>query len=481
MPDGDYVLENFNAYDAEGIIKILSALQSNDGTENIDIDPNTTFTALRNSFAEAQYEGVAKFFGLVGDEEEPFKEWKDIDVPLVVLPMSVIEKVVMRTMESFVREPATGLFRGGAFQSLVSLFGGILQYRPEHTASGTDFSSGEEAAIFCHDEMLFFVREFKNRRRSERKKFIKALAQVLCELFGVWHLNRRKKEDIDPTMLIPVHACLYDATDFYFLSYDGFGFRKRIFRNSVAPQTGGRDVQDYVYETLRVHMYTFALLLEGYNSAVTLQYERSVRRNLLLGPNVGRGACRDTGHSTTTASGWRTACRLAYESRAFFQRAQEVHSNEPAEKGLRRLAESVEVWSPAQGGGGVIHLRVLLPPQVKAMAELVAKRHERSLQADYDLKWVPPHFLGVESATVQERKNRATDAFWAGLHRSFRTLFEPMMLFKGDTFLGLSVAAHEPREYQAIFEKRAPRFMALVLIKKLEESQQEGNWVEDWE
>ncbi|KAJ7447100.1 hypothetical protein B0H11DRAFT_2248525 [Mycena galericulata] len=443
------------AFKNSGIVGLLNELQL--GTESTE--PMSTFVALRKPLSEAQYEAVAKYFGLVGNEENPFKEWKDFDVPDVMLPTSVMEKLTSRTIESFVSESATGSLSSGALQSLVWLFGGILRDRPENRVPETDISS-DEGAIFCRDEMLFLVRELKYRQ-SGKTKFLQALTPVLCELFAVWHLNRRQNTHIDPTMLIPVHACLYDAADVYFLSYDGVSFRRRIFLNTRSPATVIKDLQEHIYGTLNVHKYTFALLLEGYYNSLTLNYERSVRESR-----------RATVCPTTTA--WHTACRLAYESRAFFQRAHQVRSDEPAEKGLKLLHESLEAWPAAVLGG--IQLRVMLPATVKALMDSVIQRHERALVADSNPKWVP-RFPGVVSVTMQQRKRETVNAFWASLpHKRFREMFESPFMLQGESFDGLSMAAQSPHTYEKYIVALGPPCAVGELLLALQVSNSTNLW-----
>jgi hypothetical protein len=70
----------------------------------------------------------------------------------------------------------------------VSLFGGILRDRPENPIAGIDLSSGGrvEGEIFCHVNLLIFLRELKHRSQMlPGPNFQKALAQLLCELYGM--------------------------------------------------------------------------------------------------------------------------------------------------------------------------------------------------------------------------------------------------------------------------------------------------------
>ncbi|KAJ7745439.1 hypothetical protein DFH07DRAFT_16580 [Mycena maculata] len=186
---------------------LLIALQHAHGPEFID--------ASKTFFSEAKYASVAA-------AEDPFVGWDDLAVPDVMLPANVVRKLVTRTMESIPElgnEAATGLFLSG---TLVGLFGGTLRDKPEKSFPGTELRRGGE--IFCRDEMLMFLRE---REHQPQKNFLDSLAQVLCELFAVWHLNRRMNAGISADKLTPVRACLCDASETHFLSYNGLRFSKR--------------------------------------------------------------------------------------------------------------------------------------------------------------------------------------------------------------------------------------------------------------
>lgn len=207
------------------------------------------------------------------------------------------------------------------------------------------------------------------------------LISIACT--AVWHLNRRSNQDITPDKLVPVHACLCDAVDAHFLSFDGVEFRKRSFQHATPPVKGTKRVEEYVYESLNgifseaisvdntnilgpVFQYTFALLLEGYYNAVKLYYNRSIKRGQTGDVSAqpyfmhysvshrfqmgARGSHRTVNVNPIppsmrraidrlTNQGWHTTYRLAFESRAFFQRAHIIKSDEPADKGLKLLFE----------------------------------------------------------------------------------------------------------------------------------------------
>ncbi|KAJ6567759.1 hypothetical protein DFH09DRAFT_1314267 [Mycena vulgaris] len=342
---------------SQEILEILAALRNNHGTSFIDA--SKTFLALRTPFSEAKYSVVAPFFGFSSSPDTPFAGWGDLSIPNIMLPTAVIKKLVTKTIESFVspgsipelgNETVTGRFLSGTFQSLVCMFGGILRNKPEHSVPVTVLSSGGEfeGGIFCRDEMLIFVRELKHRHQLQ-KEFLDSLAQVLCELFAVWHLNRRTNADVITDKLIPVRACLCDGSETHFLSYDGINFSRFSITTSTSLVKGLEGVEEYMDHSLQANNYTFALLLEGYYDSLKLYYERSTHRGE-KGDNGARGShfpvampgvlpfmgARIDRHTTV---GWYTALQLAYDARACLQRACAVHSNERAEQGLELLLE----------------------------------------------------------------------------------------------------------------------------------------------
>ncbi|KAJ7471002.1 hypothetical protein FB451DRAFT_1252697 [Mycena latifolia] len=383
-----------------------------------------------------------------------------------MLPTSAIEKLAVRTMQSFVSagsvpEAATELFLSGSFQTLVGQFGGILRDKPEHTVPGTDISSGGkfERQIFCRDEMLIIVRE-----KQSDKKFLDALSQVLCELFAAWHLNRKSNKDIDTSRLIPAQAWLCDAADTYFLSYDGVRFRRRIVRGPKPPGKGLGGVEEYAYSTLKVHNYMFASLVEGYYHAVKLHYERSSRAHPTATGSVIH-------HETTKV--WYNVLRLAYESRAFFQRAHEVQSNQRAEEGLKRLFESLDAWPAVKEGT----IQLLLPTTIEAWTESIIQRHEETLTPEPTPKWDSKSSEPV-SATDQERRQLAVKTFWERLPKCFQTQFEPMLLFNDDSFQSLALIASDQSDpdCRQTLEMVGSKYMVQILLKRLQESHREGHW-----
>ncbi|KAJ7441972.1 hypothetical protein B0H11DRAFT_2204659 [Mycena galericulata] len=478
-------------FQEKGIDGLFDLLTQELGTKLVD--KMTKFLAHRKPFSEVTYEAVADYFGLAGTEADPFEGWGDLEVLEIILPTSVTETLVSRIIESCVspgpvpelgNEAATGLFLTGSLQSLTTLFGGILQNRPEAMMAGTDLSwvGKIEGEVFCCEGTLVFVRELKYRAQYATKKFLKSLGQVLCELFAAWHQNRRVNNDIDENLLMPVHALLYDASDAFFISYDGVKFRKRIFRNLV-PSAKGEEPQEaignYAYNSLLIENYTFALLLEGYLDTVRLYHQRSLRRG-----NVGdadpRGSHRTvlsaipvpptmgTALQRLTTKDWETTFELAYKSRAYFQRASLAHCNEHAETGLDLLYKSLEAWP--DGGG------LMLPEKVKTLTAAVMKRHEKTLVAsDSELQWKPA-LPSLASLTTEARKKRAVDLFWAKFPANFRQKFEPVVRFENDSFEGLATVALDPEAYRPSFVGKGPVALVDRLIRELKASQKANHW-----
>ncbi|KAJ7092644.1 hypothetical protein C8R44DRAFT_405850 [Mycena epipterygia] len=482
--NNNYIFDCNAAYAAHGIPGILTALKDQHGTHFFDA--NKTFLALRTSFSEAKYSVVASFFNL----STPFADWDDLTVPDVKLPTYVIQKLVTKTIESFVspgsipelgNEAATGMFLSGTFQSLVCLFGGLLRDKPERSVPGTEISSGGkiEGEVFCHTEMLIFIRELKHRAQLQ-KKFLDSLAQVLCELFAVWHLNRRMHADVSPEKLIPVRVCLCDGLDTHFLSFDGIRFRKRSFLGHPSPIKGLNGVKDYVKQSIVVNTYTFALLLEGYHDTLRLYYERSTHRGQ-MGDNGTRGS-----HSSVTipgipppmgaridrltTHGWYTALRFAYEARAFLQRAHALSSSEPAEKGLERLFDSLKAW-PTLGQDS----ELILPETIEQCTEAIIQDYQMSFVQDPDPNWCP-QFPGVFPLTAQADRKLAVEEFWRRMEPIYRTIFEPLTLFNGESFNTLSTFAQNPQRNREALETVASTGMVLRMMNELEISRLECHW-----
>ncbi|KAJ7594573.1 hypothetical protein C8J56DRAFT_885133 [Mycena floridula] len=447
--------------------------------------------SLRKSFSQAKFEEVAQFLHLRCNIQDPFEGWNDLDVPELILPTSVIQDLSERTMQSLVspgpvsnlgNEAATGLFLAATFQTLVCLFGGILRDKPENVIPGTDLSSGGkiEGEIFCQEELLVFVRELKheNQLRSPTL-FAKSLAQVMCELFAVFHLNRKLNKDVDAAKLIPVRACLCDTTNTYFISFDGNCFARRVFRYNGGKMGAGsvepEDMEQYVNYALTVHQYTFSMLLEGYCSALTLYYQRSFKRgndgDVMLVPEpppmsrcyIQRG----------TTEGWRQTLELAYKSRAFLQRGYRIQSDEPAEKGLQLLNESLESWPPVKKSS----VQLLLPSTVKSMSEQIVNIRQQRLKSDPEPNWEPelPRDLLV---SVEGWRKLAVADFWQGLNDIYWHKFQPII--GEDEFGVLAELAKKPPNDKTtrhfLLKEVGSPYLVHCFLKELEASHKRGHW-----
>ncbi|KAJ6581240.1 hypothetical protein B0H19DRAFT_1114354 [Mycena capillaripes] len=433
------------AYDWGGLFGILRRLASpkpEDGTKSIDV--GKTLISLRKPFSHARYAILVEFFG----EKDPFERWGDVAISSVFLPTLVVEKVFVRAIESFVGrgsigETPAGLFMSGTFQTLVHLFGGILSYRLEHSGGGKI-----EGEILCRDNVLILTREV-----NRDQHFLDVLAQVVCELCALWHLNRRANSDVDETRLVPVYACLCDAADAYFVSYDSNRFHKRVF-TAPTPKLFNDGKAKTADASLDVFFFIFTIFLESYYRSVVLE----TLKEALIG---------DEDRQTT--SQWLTVAHLAAQSLASFRRAAEVKSNERAEQGLALLFKSLEAWPPAQQG----EIELLLPTRIETWAKSVTELYSQRLGDDPDAEWTPPSFEN------KERRQKAVDSFWQRLNPDFRRIFEPSMIFEGESFRALSLVARDTDQHRESLEERGPVIMVSTLLKELAKSHKEGHWKVD--
>lgn len=67
------------------------------------------------------------------------------------------------------------------------------------------------------------------------------------------------------------------------------------------------------------------------------------------------------------------------------------------------------------------------------------------------------------------------ERFWQRLP-GFRSVFEPLLLFNGESFTTLSVFADNPTAYREVLETVAAKGLVLSLMAALEASRLEGNW-----
>ncbi|KAJ7286097.1 hypothetical protein C8J57DRAFT_1496775 [Mycena rebaudengoi] len=88
-----------NAYDTWGLPRILTALEHGHGTEFVDAAQ--TLSALRKPFSEVQYSVIAPMFGLPPKPSIQFEGFDELTILSTMLPMSVVGKLVTRTIEAF--------------------------------------------------------------------------------------------------------------------------------------------------------------------------------------------------------------------------------------------------------------------------------------------------------------------------------------------------------------------------------------------
>ncbi|KAJ7719917.1 hypothetical protein B0H16DRAFT_393296 [Mycena metata] len=388
-------------YTRHGLAALLQTLEREQGTPFVDA--TTALLALRTPFSAAKYSQVAQYFGLNASPPRgsPFAGWDDLRVPEVLLPAQTLHGLVRRQIASLANpgpidnEAATKLFISETFQSLVALFGGILSEKPASSLSGTNLNSGRkiEGKIFCK-ERIVFVREVKHELGNN---LLDALAQVLCELVAIWHLNRRCAEDVAASNV--VRACLCDGLDYHFISYDGYRFSRRSF-SIPAPARSYQGICEYVEAMLPVLNYTFALLLDGYCLTIELSYHRSIYRGETGDDYSSSSRYEVTGGQRidwATSQGWHAALRLSKQARALFQRAHLYTSSGVADRGLEALSESLRAWPISP-----MHVGLMLPNTVEEKARLVMERLKSRDNPDPDPSWVPECSI-PSPLTVQNR------------------------------------------------------------------------------
>ncbi|KAJ7666393.1 hypothetical protein B0H14DRAFT_2658348 [Mycena olivaceomarginata] len=148
------------------IITILNSLKAKH--RKVFTDAIHTFLQMQKPFLEAKFSFVTKSLGLSEDPQDPFAGWADLapEIPSVLLPSSIVKRILRSTVDSF------------TFQAIVCLFGGVLRDRPEKSVPRTGLSSGGkvEGEVFCKDQMLIFLRELKHRLGG--KEFADYVAQT---------------------------------------------------------------------------------------------------------------------------------------------------------------------------------------------------------------------------------------------------------------------------------------------------------------
>ncbi|KAF7345030.1 Aa-trans domain-containing protein [Mycena venus] len=268
-----------------------------------------------------------------------------------------------------------------------------------------------ETEIFCEQSLLLFMRELKF---NVQVKLSKAVAQVLCELYAAWHLNRRCHSDIPQNRLIPVRVCLRDATTAYFIGYNGSLF-SRFIATSPSPQAA---LEEHVWASLQITRYTFSVLFEGYLNVIRLYGQRSVSRGN-AGDNHPRGSHRtmldrqpqpsamaSNPCSRDLIARWVTAVGHALKASSYFKRAHDMASNSAGEKGLELLQDSLEAWpdkSPLP----------LLPSQLNDICKKILSRHEGTLTEDTDMDWSPEISADVLSFDLHHVRKERVERFWS--------------------------------------------------------------------
>ncbi|KAJ6530359.1 hypothetical protein DFH09DRAFT_1411173 [Mycena vulgaris] len=427
---------------ARGIQGVLESLLEDDGTDFADA--NKAFMAARKSFSEAQYEDVAPFFELNMNIDNPFEDWNDLDVPQVLLPTSVLREVCTCALQSHV---IPGSASDAAFLAgtLVCFFGGILRDKLEQHLPGTALSSGGRE-IFCREERLLFVRELKH---DVGAKFTEAPAQVLCEFFAAWHLNRRYNKDVPVDHLVPVRACLYDASSAYFIGYDGSQFSRHVVASPAKPAT----IEEHVLSSLEITQYTFGVLLEGYAEAIQLYGKRSISRGR-AGDATARGSHRTV--VVNPQSPWTEAVNLGLKSTLCFQRAHQIQSDIAAERGLQLLQER---WCFP-----ILHLRILKGPDIET--------HHGSTPADLredpDPTWEPQVPENILSLNFKEVTLHIRESWEAATNSPAVDPFDRLSHY----------AANGLKDDQL---KEIGRILcpldAGLFTNKLSESQEDGLWI----
>ncbi|KAJ7170213.1 hypothetical protein C8R46DRAFT_227304 [Mycena filopes] len=291
--------------------------------------------------------------------------------------------------------------------------------------------------------MVLLVRELNYKLRSEPQKFLKALAQVICELFAVWHLNAKAFADVG--LANPTYACLSDAADTYFLSYDGKVLRHKYFKSTPSTQEIGLNDAAIMYGKAKIAVdnFLFGILIRGFSNAMNLNRRRSIERGE-IDPH------------------WKKAYELVYKANAYLERADEVNSDSPAKKGWGFFNESLAAYPPVQSG----EITLMLPATIDAIAQSI--QDARKLKTDPDPNWEPDVLTLIRTELVE--------SFWSRMPAAFRKLFEHTMIFKGESFETLATAAKHPAEYAPTFRKYAPEVIVEVFVRYLQESEEVGHW-----
>ncbi|KAF8183843.1 hypothetical protein K438DRAFT_1132988 [Mycena galopus ATCC 62051] len=234
----------------------------------------------------------------------------------------------------------------GPFQCLTCLFGGVLRDRPEQRIAGTSLSGGGrvEVETYCWEAVCSLLREHKH---EVHEHFAHNVAQACCELFATWQLNCCDNRDAtakEPALLTPVYLTLGDSNCTYCLSYDGKDFRRRILPGVPLNSS----VEDFVWASLQVSHYIFAILLEGYNHVLKARLEHrghisdtSARGSHLPVTQIAVPPLMTASVERASSTGWADAATLGRRSAQYFRRAHDIKSEIAAQKGLELLYQSL--------------------------------------------------------------------------------------------------------------------------------------------
>ncbi|KAJ7774995.1 hypothetical protein B0H16DRAFT_82569 [Mycena metata] len=379
---------------------VFKALEQTYGSEFSDV--NQAFIAAKKSFSKANYDEVMRYFSMDVDAEDPLRNWKDLEVAEACLPESVLRDISLHIYRSYAthgspaelkNEAATAAFLLGPFQCLTCLFGGILRDKPEQFIPGTTLSGGGrvEVEIFCRETVCTLLRELKF---DVHKDFAHNVGQACCELFATWQLNQRNNKDAavkEPALFIPVYVTLSDTNSSYCLSYDGKEFRRKALP-AIPPTTSA---QDYVWASLQVAQYLFAVLLDGYNKTLKLYQARSEHRGR-NGDSSARGShlpvtqipvppLMTASVERTSSTGWADAAKLGWQSAQHFKRAHESKSEIAAQQGLDLLYQSISAWPPASSS-----FKSFLPNAIEISINNIMAKYRNTRLYDPNPDWTPP-------------------------------------------------------------------------------------------
>ncbi|KAJ6466324.1 hypothetical protein C8R45DRAFT_485619 [Mycena sanguinolenta] len=255
-------------------------------------------------------------------------------------------------------------------------------------------------------------------------------------------MNRYTHSDIPPDHLTPVYACVYDLSHCYFIKFDGKIFSKRVFPLVQLPSIPTEDnIKKYIREILPLHVFMFAVLLEGYVCSTGLHYYRAVQRRATEKPQ--------------TTNGWSSAFQKAAAARDHFRRAASYGDHKHAERGLSLLCSSLEAWPPVTFG----EIKLLLPQTIESIVQELSETSKNESRDDPDPDWEPPTKVPPFDTDVKEAKQEANVAkFWDSLPSQLRRRFEDFARRLDNTSasygtLQMIASRPEPEEWKQILQE----------------------------